>query len=347
MNLIKFCEQLISKVLSRLGRNSSLILNIFSSLWDSPNFQFINFSSKFIMDFTQRHKINSEVPKPFQNRPQTVMPNAISSNQQRMQTFPSQIRANHQNINHPYLHSMPVNQQIQSKRPYQIQPLNQVFMNPQYSEGDFNRNNSSNSSSQREINMQTYIPDSGICCPSNSFQHHLQNIQFSDQNSGQNEDVEEFTVDAAEELDSKAIEFFQCSPSPSILDKQPNHYNRILDSMKKFSLQPNPVTNRSKHSDVNRVNHHTFSCKHEDEENLQDEISDAIQQKQYRSHTRIISIPNGVKIITEILKDDNETTDGDEFSLSRKKESEKWINKEIEISVDEVEEDESWKDAEK
>lgn len=293
------------------------------------------------MDFTQRHKINSEVPKPFQNRPQTVMPHSFSANQQRMQTFPSQIRANHQNINHPYLHTMPVNQQIQSKTPYQKQPPNQMYINPQYSEGDFNRNYTPNSHLQQETNQQSYIPDSGTCCPSNSFQHNLQNIQFSE---GRNEDVEEFTNEAAEEMDSTAIEFFQCSPSPSILNKQPNHYNRILDSMKKFSLQTNPVKTRSKQSDLN---HQTFSFKHEGEEYQQEEFSDAIQQKLYRSHTRIVSIPNGVKIITEILKDDNESTDGDETSLIRKKESEKWINKEIEVSVDEVEDDESWKDAEK
>lgn len=286
------------------------------------------------MDFRQQHKINSIVPKNFQNRPQTVMPH------QMRQAFPSQARANYQNINHPYLHSMPSLPQNQLMTSYgnqdffkqssfqQQQPLEMqhsiqsVPMQSQYSGGDMNQNFIQKSHSCD----QPFIPDSGVCCPSNSFQHQPPEMQYREHHE---EDEE---VEATEENDpSMAIEFFQCSPPPPNATKHKNPFKSVMESMQHFSM----TKPEKKCLKLSAVNHQTFSFKHDEEdkeEDKEEEIPDLTQQKMYRSHTRIVSIPNGVKIITEILKEENDTDATDNEEMLKK--CQKWMNKQIEISVE-------------
>lgn len=265
------------------------------------------------MDFTQHNKINSMVPKNFQNRSQSSMP----SFPQQRQAFSSQTRQQYQNINHPY--PSPINQN-QFGHPNGNQ---NYFVHR--SGGDMSQN-----FMQKPIsfNQQAFSLDSGMNCASKSFQQ--SEIQSHEQHRINQDEEEEQQPSDEEQVN---IEYFQCSPSPSTVTKHQNPFKPVMQSMRQFSM-----TKPTKCHQHAETNHQTFMFTHEDEEPCE-EITNFTQQKLYRSHTRIVSIPNGVKIVTEILKEDA-STDSDESCSSpnhKTKDDDEWVNKQIEVSIDGVE----------
>lgn len=167
------------------------------------------------------------------------------------------------------------------------------------------------------------------------------------------------------------IEYFQCTP-PNLQHQRrrkavpANPYKPIIESMRQFKFNQNCTKNFNIKShgtgDVN-PNHQTYFYKHNDDNNDNDD-NKALEEcnsdeeiinnhKCYRSHTKIISIPNGVKIITEIKKEDNDDIIGDNNSCNeceeqsnlsinhhrqcmqkqQQQQHDKWHNKKIEIVV--------------
>jgi hypothetical protein len=279
------------------------------------------------MDFTQHNKINSTTPKNFQNRLQNHMP----SYPQQMHAFSVQNRQQFQNINHP----QPMNQ-----NQFMHHGSQNYFVQPQRSGGDMNQ---SFMQTTMPYDQRAFSHDSGMKCTKNTYkQPDPQDLTQEMMNSRQNclvsqpqyQDEQQQEVDVSDE-EPINIEYFQCSPSPSTVNKQRNPFQPVMNSMRQYSMTK-PV--EKLHSQT-EPNHQTFTFTHEEEGC--EEIADLTQQKLYRSHTRIVSIPNGVKIITEILKDENDAaTDSDDNSSCPNRNNqndEKWMNKQIEVSVDGVE----------
>lgn len=261
------------------------------------------------MDFTQHNKINSVAPKKFQNRSQSYIPNYPPQ----MQNFPSQTRTQFQNINHPC--SSPISKN-------QFGHGNQNYF-PQRSGGDMSQSFMQKPAS---FNQQTYSLDSGMNYASNSCQQ--SELQYREHEQHQSQEEEQ-----PSDEDEVNIEYFQCSPSPSNVVKHQSPFKPVMQSMRQFSMTK-PVSKCHQHAEAN---HQTFMFTHDDEE-VCEETTNFAQQKLYRSHTRIVSIPNGVKIVTEILKEDNDTsTDSDESSSNPNQvNDDEWMNKQIEVSVDGV-----------
>lgn len=242
---------------------------------------------------------------------------------QQAQLFSPQTRPKFQNINHP----CPMNQnQFQNQmQSHGNQSFQNYFMQPQRSAGDTNQNFMQSSIS---CDQQAFNSNSGMSCPTNSFKQ--PEVQYQSYEKHQNPDPEEEPSDE-EEVN---IEYFQCSPSPSTVSKHQNPFNPVMESMRQYSTTK-PVQKSHAHSEKN---HQTFEFTHEDE-GCEKNV-DLTKQKLYRSNTRIVSIPNGIQIITEILKDDN-NDDSDESSSqkcsNRKTQNDdEWMNKRIEVSVDDV-----------
>lgn len=124
------------------------------------------------------------------------------------------------------------------------------------------------------------------------------------------------------------FEYYQCSPLTPFKQIQ-NPFNPVMESMQQFA--------RKSSMRVPHRNHQTVFLKHEEEgEQQQLEAICLREQKSYKSHTRIISIPNGVRVVTEILNEDNDGNDsnsnGSEGSEGQLQD--KWKNKKIEVTVE-------------
>lgn len=107
-----------------------------------------------------------------------------------------------------------------------------------------------------------------------------------------------------------------------------NPFNPVMESMQQFARKSSMRVTPHR-------NHQTVFLKHDEEGEQQ--VLDAIclrEQKSYKSHTRIISIPNGVRVITEILNEDNEENDSNGFEGSEGQQQDKWKNKKIEVTVE-------------
>lgn len=136
------------------------------------------------------------------------------------------------------------------------------------------------------------------------------------------------------------IEYFQCTPTPSKTNKQRDPFMTVMQSMQNYSKsqvnhKPRPV---------NDINHQMFCYSHESVNDMGGEQQqlEVSPQKLYRSHTKIEAIPCGVRIITEILKAENEEDD-EEISAcpSRHTQTEdKWLNKKIDVTVKQNDEEE-------
>lgn len=97
--------------------------------------------------------------------------------------------------------------------------------------------------------------------------------------------------------------------------------------------------NKSSHGIAKHPNNQTVFHKHQHREDEEDEqtfgTTNLRQQKTYKSHTRIVAIPNGVKIITEILnKEDDENDSTDSGSFNNQSQDENWMDKQIEVTVE-------------
>lgn len=127
------------------------------------------------------------------------------------------------------------------------------------------------------------------------------------------------------------FEYFQCTATPreAPFKHQRNLFNPVIESMQQF--------NKSSHGIAKHPNNQTVVHKHrEDEEDEQTFGTTSLrQQKTYKSHTRIVAIPNGVKIITEILnKEDDENDSTDSGSFNNQSQDENWMDKQIEVTVE-------------
>lgn len=121
------------------------------------------------------------------------------------------------------------------------------------------------------------------------------------------------------------FEYYQCAP-PMPFKQNQNPFNPVMESMQQFARKSSMRVTPHR-------NHQTVFLKH-DEEGEQQQL-DAIclrEQKSYKSHTRIISIPNGVRVITEILNEDNDENDSNGSEGSEQQD--KWKNKKIEVTVE-------------
>ncbi|CAO1440254.1 unnamed protein product [Diamesa tonsa] len=81
------------------------------------------------------------------------------------------------------------------------------------------------------------------------------------------------------------------------------------------------------------VNNQTVSYNHECKNNSTSEFSN--NNRLYKSHTKILNIPNGVRIITEILRTENNDTpheDGDE-NYKECQTNDNWIEQYIETEL--------------
>lgn len=85
-------------------------------------------------------------------------------------------------------------------------------------------------------------------------------------------------------------------------------------------------------------NHETEEANEVDQESL-----DVGEHRLYRSHTKIEAIPRGVRIITDILQEENEDSKEHEDESAcpkrRTQTDDKWLNKKIDVTVVEDEED--------
>lgn len=96
----------------------------------------------------------------------------------------------------------------------------------------------------------------------------------------------------------------QSEPLPDLAAKQRNRFQTVINpkernsrcNMKKFPDDEAPIISKDKNK--------TIICKHEDD-SYQDVSSFEAHQRTYRSHTKIVTIPNGLRIITDILDDEN------------------------------------------
>lgn len=113
------------------------------------------------------------------------------------------------------------------------------------------------------------------------------------------------------DYEDSSIEYFQCTPSPSISRRDKNPFKHVMNSMQQFTKSR---TNNITSCPNIGGNHQTFCFKHDDD-NEEVVTKNTHQKKTYRSHTSIEKIPKGLKIITEILtedgEDDCETTPGE------------------------------------
>lgn len=142
---------------------------------------------------------------------------------------------------------------------------------------------------------------------------------------------EQTLADEVSDDENVEFEYFQCTPSLPGSHKQRSQFKGVMESLRKFSKsnQRQPIE-KSRLKGIPR-NNQTFSYQHEvdDEHRIESE-----QQKSYRSHTKIQNIPNGVRIVTEILKEDNDDEFEDSANCFTRQTQTDWINKKIDVIVE-------------
>lgn len=149
---------------------------------------------------------------------------------------------------------------------------------------------------------------------------------------------QELEDDRATNQEDLEIEYFQCTPTPSKTNKQ-DPFMTVMQSMQKYSKSQ--INHKLR--PVNDINHQTFFYSHEAEDDMggDQQQLDAPEQRLYRSHTKIEAIPCGVRIITEILREENEG-DVSEISDSPSRHTQtddKWLNKKIDVTVEQNDEE--------
>lgn len=138
-----------------------------------------------------------------------------------------------------------------------------------------------------------------------------------------------------EEYDNE-LAYYQCTPTPSLLNNQFDPFKPVIDSMRRFTVTrgkselriPTSTCQLSQES-----NNQSIAYSHECKNNSTSEFSN--NNKLYKSHTKILNIPNGVRIITEILRTENnneEGGDGDE-NYKECQTNANWIEQYIETEL--------------
>lgn len=164
---------------------------------------------------------------------------------------------------------------------------------------------------------RSYMP---VSMASQSFDQHHSN-RYSDEALETHPDVD----NNGNQVDIN-FEYYQSSPQEAPFNHQRNLFDPVIESMKQF--------NKSSLEKAQHSNHQTVFHKHRDDDEDEQTFgtTNLRQQKTYKSHTRIVAIPNGVKIITEILN--SEEAENDSGSSSSQSRDENWTNKQIEVSVE-------------
>ena len=145
-----------------------------------------------------------------------------------------------------------------------------------------------------------------------------------------------------DEENETELEYYQCTPSASQLNNKFNPFQPVIDSMRRFSVTRGKSELRIPSSTCQlsqdqEANNQTVSYSHECKNNSTSEFSN--NNKLYKSHTKILNIPNGVRIITEILRTENndkthadEGSDGDE-NYKECQTNDNWIEQYIETEL--------------
>lgn len=190
-----------------------------------------------------------------------------------------------------------------------------------------NRNFTQNSSSQSPFGHGTY----SVSTPHRTVDSEMPPSEMRFQ------ECEDDGVANGEDLE---IEYFQCTPTPSKTNRQKDPFLTVMQSMQNYSKSQ--INHKLR--PLNDINHQTFFYSHESADDMggDQQQLDVSEQKLYRSHTRIEAIPCGVRIITEILKEENED-DATETSTSTGRHTQtedKWLNKKIDVTVEQNDEEE-------
>ena len=134
------------------------------------------------------------------------------------------------------------------------------------------------------------------------------------------------------------LEYYQCTPSQSQLNNQFNPFKPVIDSMRRFTVTRGKSelripTSTCQLSQDQEANNQTVSYSHECKNNSTSEFSN--NNRLYKSHTKILNIPNGVRIITEILRtenNDNPHEDSDD-NYKECQTNDNWIEQYIETEL--------------
>lgn len=283
------------------------------------------------MDFSQQHKINSCAPPQSRNG-ECRKANCQSKNQQNSNKnftpYQFQMHAQHQKLQQHHHQNL---QRQQQKQQHHIDSMGS-FLQHQFEQ-------------PYTYNTPT-MPTSRSFCLTQPNQFFTKQCQ--DQLSGE--------CPPPSAIDDFDIEYFQCTPQPAQPPRMPKskistQFKPLMDSMRRFNQKPEMPKNKS-NGFGEPANHQTFFYEYTDEHDDYvgggakqcDERDEKNANKRYKSYTKIISIPNGVKIVTEIKKEDNYGEDNFCVKKSDKKQDDKWVNKKIEITLndddDDVEEEE-------
>jgi hypothetical protein len=134
--------------------------------------------------------------------------------------------------------------------------------------------------------------------------------------------------------DDLKIEFFQCPQPPKKPQKQnpKDPFRPVLESLRQFSdtnTHENQVKSALENHQTYFFSHNGDDAEHRDVDNCGEENDEEIvnHQNSYKSRTKIVSIPNGVRIVTEIVK--NGECGNEAFRNFRQlsKSHDKWLNK--------------------
>lgn len=284
------------------------------------------------MDFSQRNKINSQFS---QINNHTAL--SFSQQQRQNQNFLPQVSQSFPNsVNSKYGQQISGNSQFQNQTSsfYSSGGMKPQPQMMQTAGDSLNRQFVSNM--VPVYNTPAY---SAVMAPSNSYCEEPVNqpeMKFLPQQPMQQPAQEEFSDD--ENVD---VEYFQCLPTTQYApNQQRSQIKSVMNSLRQFSKSNQKLVRfNSKSGSSHGSNGHnkTFCCQHEGDEH----VVETEHQKTYRSHTKIQNIPNGFRIVTEILKEDNEGAETEESAVNRQTQtSDDWLNKKIEVSIQESEEEE-------
>lgn len=241
------------------------------------------------MDFTQHNKINSCFPT--QNRVMDCRPSPRNFNAPQYQKY-----------------SPGPSYSIYQQPPQQQQPQN-MSRNPMMQHGD---------GSDKVVAMsKCYKPYTFSTPPMNPYMAQQKSYYEEPEMNPNGYDPMNYEDQMAMQEDDLKIEFFQCARPPpknppkmqtKPLINQKNPFRPVLESLRQYS---DTDTHESQLKPA-LENHQTYFFSHNgddadenrDVDNCREENDEEIvnHQNSYKSRTKIVQIPNGVRIVTEIVK---------------------------------------------
>jgi len=270
------------------------------------------------MDFSQPNKINSIKPPQIQNQ-NDYYSNMHSQNMNSQHKFMSN-SFQHPKCVHQSNNFVPQHHQSMMQTPHESS--NRNFMHKM-------------TKNFEPYSFNTSSPES-YCLPSSSYFNpgsYSGHEMMEQQQQQQQQQLQPYE----DEVNDINVEYFQCAPPIPIRHesklKPTNPFRPIMESMRKFSDNCVKQPRSDKIGDA--ANSQTYFYSYDSAKKEEPEQVQRQDEQFYRSFTKIISIPNGVKIITEIKKDDNindqRVENGNKNSNS---DIDKWLNKQIEVTLD-------------